>query len=370
MCVSIGTPVASVAVIIRTKNRPVLLRRAVEDVLSQTHADFMMVVVNDGGERAPVDELLESLSDRLQGRLVLVHNPVSRGRAGAANVGLDACVSEFVAIHDDDDTWAPTFLAECVDYLTGSGEAGVAVRTDVVYEQLDGDRIVELRREAFADDHDRVTLAETLHRNYTPTNSLVYRRDVHEAIGRYAEDLPVLEDWDFLLRLLARYNVGFLDGKPLAFWHHRPDAIGADGNSVIAEADDHLCLEDAVRARHLAADVRDTGGLGVLLYLTGLADRHSAGAARHLEVTKAHLETRLAQSLEQRDAAVLAELHDLNQNLVSQSNRLVAQFERLNRQTELIERLIRDNAPRARLRRYGRGLTRRIARVAGRGDGS
>lgn len=48
-----------VAVITRTKDRKILLRRALESVCGQTFQDFMWVVVNDGGNREEVDRIVE-----------------------------------------------------------------------------------------------------------------------------------------------------------------------------------------------------------------------------------------------------------------------------------------------------------------------
>ena len=51
-------PQAAVAIITRTKDRPLLLRRAVESVLGQTHADWVHVIVNDGGDPAAVEQVV------------------------------------------------------------------------------------------------------------------------------------------------------------------------------------------------------------------------------------------------------------------------------------------------------------------------
>ena len=53
----LNSNVKKVAVITRTKNRELLLNRALASVSSQTFRDFVWVIVNDGGERAPVEEI-------------------------------------------------------------------------------------------------------------------------------------------------------------------------------------------------------------------------------------------------------------------------------------------------------------------------
>ena len=52
-------PASLVAIVTRTKNRPLLLERALNSVLGQSFADWHQIVVNDGGDPAPVDALAE-----------------------------------------------------------------------------------------------------------------------------------------------------------------------------------------------------------------------------------------------------------------------------------------------------------------------
>src|SRR5690349_8594527 len=107
-------PQATVAVVIRTKNRPLFLARALDSVLAQTYEDWVAVVVNDVGDREPVEAAVAAVADRARGRVHVLHNSVSRGREAAMNTGVHATASTFLVIHDDDDSWAPTFLEETV----------------------------------------------------------------------------------------------------------------------------------------------------------------------------------------------------------------------------------------------------------------
>ena len=72
----------------RTKNRPLLLGRALDSVLAQTYGDWRLVVVNDGGEAGPVDALLAARRDAMAGRSRVIHNPASVGMEAASNIAL------------------------------------------------------------------------------------------------------------------------------------------------------------------------------------------------------------------------------------------------------------------------------------------
>ena len=102
-----------VSIITRTKDRAVLLRRALSDCVKQTYDNFELIIVNDGGASSPVDALLEEFSSKLAGRARVIHNQVSQGMERASNQGIEASSGKYICIHDDDDTWAPSFLQTC-----------------------------------------------------------------------------------------------------------------------------------------------------------------------------------------------------------------------------------------------------------------
>jgi hypothetical protein len=312
-----------VAVILRTKNRPVLLRRALSSIGAQTHTDLEVVIVNDGGDPVPVDVLVADLPPDERPRVQVVHHPTSHGRAAALNAGLAASSSPFVAVHDDDDSWDPAFLTRTVLHLVENlADIGVATRTEVVFEHLDGPRLVEDRREILSGDTHAITLFDMIARDYAPPISLLYRRSVHDVAGPYDESLPVLEDWDFMLRLVSRFPVGFVDGAPLAFWHQRPDATGEDGNSVASQSGEHERWDTTVRDAWLRRDVAAGAGLGSLMHLAEVLhrDRRLAGdragalgdalsALRHDTSTLSQQVTDLSAEL-RRQGETLDRLHE------------------------------------------------------------
>ena len=100
-----------VSIVTRTKNRPALLGRAIDSALAQTLKSWEMIIVNDGGESAPVDALVKKAAKQAAGRIRVVHNKKSLGMEAASNCALKVARGEFVVIHDDDDSWQPAFLA-------------------------------------------------------------------------------------------------------------------------------------------------------------------------------------------------------------------------------------------------------------------
>ena len=248
-----------VTVVTRTRNRPVLLTRALQSVGAQSFQDLELVIVNDAGSTESVDSALESAPEWLKERTRVVTNETSHGREAALEDGLAVSSCEFFAIHDDDDSWEPGFLAACVAHLDEHPEHGaVAARCDLIDEIVTEEGLTERCRGPLAQDKESWTLIDTMVANYVPPISQLIRREVADRIGHWDGTLLTQADWDFNLRLLATSPVGFIDGEPLAHWHHRDSTDGTMGNSVVVDAVHHRTDNLAIRDRYARLSLEGT----------------------------------------------------------------------------------------------------------------
>jgi glycosyltransferase involved in cell wall biosynthesis len=259
----------SVGIVMRTKNRALFLDRAVSSVLGQRYANWMLIVVNDGGDPAAVDAVLARHARHLDSRLTVVHNPTSVGMEAASNIGVTRATTDYILLHDDDDTVEPGFLEATIGFLEspdGAAYKGVASKVTKVVERVVDGRIVVTRRERYRPEIESIELSAMAHRNLLCPISFVYRRAVHDSLGFYDESLPVLGDWEFYLRFLAKHDVHLLPAA-LANYHVRPVApCDAYGNSVAAAARQVPRHRAAIKNRLLRIDLeRGAFGLGALL---------------------------------------------------------------------------------------------------------
>lgn len=237
-------PFARVAIIVRTKDRPVMLQRAIRDILAQSYQDWVVVVVNDGGDVPVLELVLDQYKARLGYRLVRVDNPVSYGMQTASNIGIGTCDSDFIVIHDDDDSWDSEFLTRTVADMDQDGwnprVAGVVTWSQVIVEEIVDDyHIIETDRFMFNDQLYTLSLVDLGIENRFPPISFLFRRTAFEDVGRFREEFGVLGDWDFHLRVLERFDIRVIP-EPLAGYHHRSESTGgAYGNSVHAQKDVH-----------------------------------------------------------------------------------------------------------------------------------
>ena len=202
----------SVTAVIATRDRPAMLRTAIQSVLGQDYAGVIdVIVVFDG---APVDH---EVADIAPGRIRTVANDRTPGLAGARNVGLLAATGTYVGFCDDDDRWVAGKVRRQVALLESVPWAVVAAAGSSVHHGAR--RFVRLAPAG------PVTFRDLL-RDRTaalhPSTFLARRDAVLKRVGLVDEQCPggYGEDYDWLLRA-ARSEGLIASAEPLAdvTWH-------------------------------------------------------------------------------------------------------------------------------------------------------
>lgn len=276
---------AKTAILMRTKDRPFFLRRAIQSVLAQTDTNWSLTIINDGGDRDALEAVLLPFLEPLLGKYQVVHfaKSLGRGMGEHLNAGIAATESEFIVVHDDDDTWSPEFLAKAQVAL-GSG-MGVVTQSWKVTEEKRGETWVETAREIYEPWQmhgiSLFRLAESL---TFPPIAFLFRRRALATVGDFADDLGPLEDWDFALRFFARYEVAFLE-EPLANYHQRLLAdAGMEANSRLNSAKIYGQLDQKIRNKLLREDIA-LGKLG-LGHLVNVSAKHGQVIGKIAEITQ------------------------------------------------------------------------------------
>ena len=303
----------TVAILVRTKGRPRFLSRALENIAQQTFTDYTVCVINDGGDEQATRAVIEA-SPLGSGRVQLLTTSGDNMEA-ASNAGLAATTSEYVAIHDDDDLWAPEFLERTVAALEESGALMCTTRVVERYERKNADGEFEVYEERiFHDGLPSVGLQFLFRTNRAVPIGILYRRSLHELVGFYDESLPVVGDWEFNMRAASVADILLVD-EPLAYWSLRPDAEGAEANSVKRQAE-HARFDSMVRARAIREDLQAGARPGAYLYQAHLAadlerrvidghdlTRESLNILRSIESRLERIEAR-QQTIESRQQSI------------------------------------------------------------------
>lgn len=191
-----------VSVVVRTKDRPMLLQEALDSIFRQTYRPVEIVVVNDGGKTLPVEVVNTSIPDVF---FRYVEHKKSLGRAEAANSGIREATGSLICFLDDDDLFYPCALQSLVSmagkdrivhararcaFYDSSGEAD-PTSTIVLGEPADSGRLIL--------------------ENYIAFNTICVPRNVLINVGPLDSTLEIYEDWDLLIRLSREYKMLFID---------------------------------------------------------------------------------------------------------------------------------------------------------------
>lgn len=196
-----------VSVVVRTKNRPLLIRDALSSVALQTYPNIEAVVVNDGGES--VLEVAEEFRKYIP--VSYVEFDRAKGRSAAANEGIRAARGKYINFLDDDDLFHAGHVAKLAKYLETTGEKAAYSDCEIANYKWEGEEFsLEGERKPFRGvDHD----LDQLHLfNYIPNMTLMFEKELIEEVGYLDEELDIYEDWDFWLRIAAHTYIQRLPG--------------------------------------------------------------------------------------------------------------------------------------------------------------
>jgi glycosyltransferase involved in cell wall biosynthesis len=223
----------AISVVLATRDRPQLLRRAIASVIGQRYGNWELLVVDDGsdpGTRAAVEEFEDE-------RMCLLEGPQS-GLSAARNRGLDSAGGEIICYLDDDNVMHPAWLHAVAKVFSEREDVDVGYGITLSEHRIPGD----LGERGWWPSFWQLPWSreELLRENVTDAGALAHRRGLTEA--RFDEELGSGEDWDLLLRLTRDRDALRMPVLSHAYAMHVADRMSAQ--------EDHRRVLDEIRRRH------------------------------------------------------------------------------------------------------------------------
>lgn len=187
-----------VSVIVRTKDRPGLLRTALKSIASQDYRPVDVVLINDGGCDLDINTVTAILHNC---SLNYIRFEKSKGRAAAGNQGILNARGKYIGFLDDDDEFSPDHLSTLVASLEESGYRVVYADSEHVLQEIDAETgAVEIKDRKVFSSYD-FSYVDLMVANYIPLISLLFSGEVLKQSGGFDESFNLYEDWDLLLRI-------------------------------------------------------------------------------------------------------------------------------------------------------------------------
>ena len=275
---------------------------AVKSVLSQTFADFELIIINDGS----TDRTLQILEEIADPRIRLVSQK-NRGAAATINRGIGLARCPYIAILNSDDLYHPERLARMtqrlddhpdvmlvsslVEPIEASGSPVQPTSEHAAWRRWYEEALQQVR-------DDEPPLQSLIKYNYVVSSSnIVMRRSFFDNHEGFNERLAYCHDYELLLRVFRQYPVQFLQECLVHYRLH--DANTINQNAFLKHLEILYCLfatmhmDDLLAKPSLAERVADD------LY-RGLIENPEINPAIRLSEWNAMLETKDRQ-LQQAD---------------------------------------------------------------------
>jgi glycosyltransferase involved in cell wall biosynthesis len=265
----------SFTVIVRTQgHRPDSLNEALDAISAQIDTTFDVVVVVHGDTRA-VEAVRAAMGSRADHSDLQLRSVDGGGRARPLNTGLDAARGDYICFLDDDDlvmeNWLATFAAGA---RTSPSTVVRAVTLSQEWTTDGGPQPLRATGEIERPFPDRFDLLAHMSLNLTPICSVAFPRVAILDLGiRFDEDLPVYEDWEFLMR--AAMALGVTSRTEATSLYRRLDQANADtveDESVWRAT--HAAVIDRLSARPVLLPIGDARRLAGTHFQIGGRSRH------------------------------------------------------------------------------------------------
>jgi glycosyltransferase involved in cell wall biosynthesis len=260
-----------VSVVMPAYNHERYVVAALDSVLAQSHANFEIIVVDDGSRDA-TGALLDDYAARCRTHPLTVVHQANAGAHEAINHGLALARGDIVAIINSDDLYAPLRLERLLAEIDRRGAAFGFSNTRFIDDEGNdfdaSDSYVKHLHRAFAEAvKSPDPLYVLLYNNLAiSTGNFLFRCELLDRIGGFSA-MRVCHDWDFLLAASYETPLAF-SNEPL-YLYRVHDANTVSGSRVLAALEleqllsrffarlsHHPLLRDPAQAEHFYRHLR------------------------------------------------------------------------------------------------------------------
>jgi len=241
-----------ISIVLPLYNGRAYVKETLASITAQTEQNAELIVIDDGSTDDSAELVRAtcraSASPVLQQAVIVPQRNL--GVAAARNAGIGRARGTWIAFIDQDDVWLPHKLATQLSALRALPDAHWHYSAFVRFYE-DGREVVRATGSRDRVETWRRLLGGEL---FIPPAAAMVARAACEAVGGFDAALSPTDDWDFFLKLVARFNVCYSDECLVRFRSH-VRSTGKQQRRRIFE------LQREVLARHApeAAGVVDAG---------------------------------------------------------------------------------------------------------------
>lgn len=197
-----------VSIVLPVYNGEKFLDISIKSCLEQTYKNWELLIIDDGS--SDNSERIARKYSEQDCRISYFRNSENLKLPRTLNRGFSLANGKYLTWTSDDNYYRPEAIKKMVSTLEETGAGFVFAACSIINEN--GDRIAENRapkeyRHAIWD-YDFVGAC------------FMYTREVYERIGEYDPNMFLCEDYDYWLRIFARFEVEYIDEDLYAYRQH------------------------------------------------------------------------------------------------------------------------------------------------------
>ncbi|MFT3970648.1 MAG: glycosyltransferase [Micropruina sp.] len=217
---------------------------AIGGVLSQTHPDVELVVIDDGS----TDDTYR-IASGFGDRIVLLQQR-NRGQAAARNTGIEVATGDVLALCDSDDVLLPNYVAKALAVLEKAPDRSWVTCAAML---LTDDGLVDYGVSPFG-----VILPERQREAIFQMNFVsifsVFPRRMFDQVGPFTDELRRCEDWEYWVRaMVSGWRVAFQTEPAAMYRRHGAGNLSANAEAMM-DAEDALFAGIATRLGDALSD--------------------------------------------------------------------------------------------------------------------
>ena len=212
----------SISVLLPVYNGRKYVADSIKSILSQSEADFELIVIDDGS----ADDSYSIVQKFADSRIRTIRHE-NRGLAASLNVGLAEARGKYIARQDQDDISMPQRLEKQISYMRAHPECGLLGTWAQI---LEGEKMAA-RFHRHPTDADELCY-ELLFNNPFVHSSVMIRKTILDKVGGYSTDpsRQPPEDYELWSRISRSCRVANLS-EVLVFYREIPGSMSRAGDS-------------------------------------------------------------------------------------------------------------------------------------------
>ena len=219
----------SFSILIPVFNKEKFVAKTIKSVLSQTFADFEIIVINDGSTDKSEAEILAIADERIR-----YFSKKNEGVAVARNIGIAKASADYICFLDADDFWFPNFLQTMNHYIQKLPDEKVfACAIEIETNKKTFPAKYSINKKS---DYEIVNFFEASQKEAVLwTSAVCIHKEVFKKSGVFDEQLKISEDTDLWIRIGLNYKVVFIQ-QILARYVFDEKSISRNLNYIFEDA--------------------------------------------------------------------------------------------------------------------------------------